>query len=34
MVSLRDPEDNELGLEYDDEQLADVFADEPMVDAP
>jgi hypothetical protein len=34
MASLRNADDDELGLEYDDEQLADVSADEPTADAP
>jgi hypothetical protein len=34
MASLCNADDDELGLEYDDEQLADVSADEPMADAP
>jgi hypothetical protein len=34
MVSLRNADDDELGPEYDDEQLADISADEPTADAP
>jgi hypothetical protein len=35
MASLRErDDDNDLGREYDDELLADVSADERMVDAP
>jgi hypothetical protein len=34
MASVRNTDDDELGPEYDDEQLADVSADEPMADAP
>jgi hypothetical protein len=34
MASLRNLDDDELGLEYNDEQLADVSADEPTADAP
>jgi hypothetical protein len=34
MASLYNVDDDELGPEYDDEQLADVSADEPTVDAP
>jgi hypothetical protein len=34
MASLCNADDDELGPEYDDELLADVFADERMVDAP
>jgi hypothetical protein len=34
MVSLRNTEDEELDPEYDNEQLADVSADEPTADAP
>jgi hypothetical protein len=34
MASLRNTDDDELGLEYDDEQLADVSADKPMADTP
>jgi hypothetical protein len=34
MASLRNADDDELGPEYDDEQLMDVSANEPMADAP
>jgi hypothetical protein len=34
MASLRNAEDDELGPEYDNEQLANVSADEPTADAP
>jgi hypothetical protein len=34
MASLCNADDDELSPEYDDEQLADVFADEPTADAP
>jgi signal transduction histidine kinase len=34
IASLRDADDDELGPEYDDEQLADVSADEPTAEAP
>jgi hypothetical protein len=34
MVSLRKAEDNELDPYYDNEQLTDVSADEPIADAP
>jgi hypothetical protein len=34
MASLRDVEDDELGPEYDNEQLVDISADEPTADAP
>jgi hypothetical protein len=34
MVSLRNTEDDELDPQHDNEQLADVSADEPTVDAP
>jgi hypothetical protein len=34
MASLRISDDDELGPEYDDEQLADVSANEPTADAP
>jgi hypothetical protein len=34
MASLRNPDDDELGPEYNDEVLADVSIDEPMADAP
>jgi hypothetical protein len=33
MVSLHNTDDDELGLEYNDEQLVDVSADEPTIDA-
>jgi hypothetical protein len=33
MASLRNTDDNELGPEYDDEQITDVSADEPTADA-
>jgi hypothetical protein len=34
MASLRNAEDDELDPQYDNEQLADVSADEPIADAP
>jgi hypothetical protein len=34
MVSLRNTEDDELDPQYDNEQLTDVSADGPTVDAP
>jgi hypothetical protein len=34
MASLRNMDDDELGPEYNDEQLADISADEPKADAP
>jgi hypothetical protein len=34
MASLCNTEDDELGPEYDNEQLADVSADEPIADTP
>jgi hypothetical protein len=34
MASLRNVDDEESGPEYDDELLADVFADERTPDAP
>ncbi|RLM54709.1 hypothetical protein C2845_PM10G14270 [Panicum miliaceum] len=34
MASLRNAEEDELGTQYDNEQLADVSADEPPADAP
>jgi hypothetical protein len=34
MASLRNAEDDELDPQYDNEQLADVSADEPTADAP
>jgi hypothetical protein len=34
MASLRNMEEDELGPQYDNEQLADVSADEPTTDAP
>jgi signal transduction histidine kinase len=34
MASLCNMEEDELGTQYDNEQLADVSADEPTVDAP
>jgi hypothetical protein len=34
MASLCNADDDELGPEYDDEQLADMSADEPTADAP
>jgi hypothetical protein len=34
MASLRNTEEDELGTQYDNEQLADISADEPTVDAP
>jgi hypothetical protein len=34
MASLRNAEDDELDPQYDNEQLADVSADEPTTDAP
>jgi hypothetical protein len=34
MASLRNADDNEPGLEYDDELLANVSADEHTADAP
>jgi hypothetical protein len=32
MVSLRNADDDDLGPEYDDEQLAGISADEPTAD--
>jgi hypothetical protein len=34
MAFLRNVDDDELGLEYDDEVLTDVSANEPTADAP
>jgi hypothetical protein len=34
MASLRNVEEDELGTQYDSEQLADISADEPTADAP
>jgi hypothetical protein len=34
MASLRNVKDNEIGSEYDNEQHANVSADEPTADAP
>jgi signal transduction histidine kinase len=34
MASLRNAEDDELDPQYDNEQLADISADEPLADAP
>jgi hypothetical protein len=34
MASLRNAEEDEMGTQYDNEQLADVSADEPTADAP
>jgi hypothetical protein len=34
MASLHNPDDDEPGPEYDDEQVANVSADEPTPDAP
>jgi hypothetical protein len=34
MASLRNVEDDELDPDYDNEQLVDILADEPTVDAP
>jgi hypothetical protein len=34
VASLHNVDDDELGPEYDDEQLTDVSADEPMADTP
>ena len=34
MASLRNAEEDELGTQYDNEQLADISADEPTADAP
>jgi hypothetical protein len=34
MAALRNAEDDEMGPQYDNEQLANVSADEPTVDAP
>jgi hypothetical protein len=34
MAFLRNADDDELGPKYDDEQLADVSADEPTADTP
>jgi signal transduction histidine kinase len=34
MASLRNAEENELGTQYDNEQLTDISADKPTTDAP
>jgi hypothetical protein len=34
MASLRNTDDDELGPEYDNKQLANVSTDEPTADAP
>jgi signal transduction histidine kinase len=34
MVSLRNMEEDELGTQYDNEQLGDISSDEPTTDAP
>jgi hypothetical protein len=34
MASLRNAEEDELGTQYNNEQLTDVLADEPTADAP
>jgi hypothetical protein len=34
MASLRNAEDDKLDPQYDNEQLADISADEPTADAP
>jgi hypothetical protein len=34
MASLRNAEDDELDPEYDNEQIAEVSADEPIAEAP
>jgi hypothetical protein len=34
MASLHNTEEDELGTHYDNEQLADISADEPTADTP